>query len=334
MKAWKSRIRVDTVLPSVALVATLVAFGVIAAVIGHPIAVYNGYNALQGLAQLGLLTLPLGLTMIAGEFDLSVVGVYALAGMLTVQFGQKRPLVGIGIAIVVGAIIGVGQGTLIARLRLPSMPVTIATYITLLGATSVISGGLTKTYANVNATNWVDLPLLGVLSPRSIITLALFVLIALLLTFSRLGAELRAIGDDRRAARASGVRADGLVIGLFTASGALAAVGGSLLSISYSSANPDPGIQPLVLAVVAALIGGVSLSGGRGTAWGLLVGAIVVALLSQIVIFAALPGYVTQLVFAGFLTIVVVVDAPGIRRRVTRIFAERQQKGNQNERDT
>jgi len=327
MTRWRGRLRVETVLPGVSLVVTLVAFVVAAAAIGRSISPYDGYNALQGFAQLGLLALPLGLTMIAGEFDLSVAGVYALAGMLTVQFGQQQPLLGVGVAVVTGALVGAFQGGLIARFRLPSMPVTIASYIILLGVTSFISGGLTKTYTNADATAFVDQPVLTLFSPRSLITLALFVAIGLILSFSRLGSELRAIGGDRRAARASGVRTDGLLVGLFTASGALAAVGGSLLSISYSSANPDPGIQPLVLAVVAALIGGVSLAGGRGSAWGLLVGAVVVALLSQIVIFATLPGYVTQLVFAGFLLIVIAVDAPGVRRRVAAYVDARQLRG-------
>ncbi len=327
MNAVRSRLRVDTVLPVAGLLVTLVLFAVIAAGTGSRVSPFDAFNILQGVAQLGLLALPLGLTMIAGEFDLSVVGVSAFGGMLAVLFGQEQPLLGIAVAILVGGGVGLIQGTIIARLRLPSMPVTIATYIILLGATSIISNGLTVTYTNIDATLWVDQVVLVVLSPRSIITIALFIAIALLLGRTRLGPELRAIGDDRRAARVSGVRADGLLIGVFVASGALAATGGALLNYSYSSANPDPGIEPLVLAVVAALIGGVSLSGGRGSVWGLLIGTIVVAVLSQIVIVATLPGYVTQLVFAGFLTIVLIIDAPGIRLRVSRALAQRQERG-------
>lgn len=329
MNPIRSRMRVDTVLPAVALLATLALFGITAGVTGRSVTPFDAFNTLQGIAQLGLLALPLGLTMIAGEFDLSVVGVSALGGMLAVQTGQQNPVLGVGVAIVAGALVGALQGTVIARLRLASMPVTIATYIILLGATSVISNGLTVTYTNIDATLWVDQIVLGVFSPRSLITLALFVLLALLIGRSRLGAELRAIGDDRRAARVSGVRADGLLIGLFIASGTLAALGGALLSYSFSSANPDPGFAPLVLAVVAALIGGVSLAGGRGSVWGLLVGTMVVALLSQIVIFATLPGYVTQLVFAGFLTIVLIVDAPGIGQGLARTLARRRKKADE-----
>ena len=323
MNQFRRRLRVDTVLPAVALLATVVLFGVTAAVTGRSISLFDAFNTLQ----LGLLALPLGLTMIAGEFDLSVVGVAALGGMVAVQTGQQNPVLGVVVAILAGAVVGALQGTVIARLRLASMPVTIATYIILLGVTNVMSNGLTVTYTNIDATLFVDQVLLGILSPRSIITLVLFVLIALLLGRSRLGPELRAIGDDRRAARAAGVRADALLIGLFITSGMLAALGGALLSYSYSSANPDPGDASLVLAVVAALIGGVSLAGGRGTVWGLLVGTLVVAMLSQIVIFATLPGYVTQLVFAGFLTIVLIVDAPGIRSRLARALARRKENG-------
>ena len=307
--------RTETVIPALSIVIVLALFAVTAAVTGRPVTLFDGFNTLQGLAQLGFLALPLGLTMIAGEFDVSVVGVSALGGMVAVQLGQEQPLLGVALAVLAGVAVGTAQGAIIAGLRLASMPVTIATYIALLGLTSVMSGGLSVTYTNIEASLFVDQVILGLFSPRSLTIIALFVLVAVLLGTTRLGPELRAIGDDRRASRVSGVPVDRRVVGLFAASGAIAALGGALLSFSYSSANPNPGIQPLVLAAVAALIGGISLSGGRGSAVGLFVGALSVALLSQIVIFAALPGYVTQLIFATFLALVVLADAPGLRAR-------------------
>jgi ribose transport system permease protein len=308
--------RTENLVPLLAITLVIALFMLTAALVGRPVSIFDGYNTLQWLAQLGLLALPLGLTMIAGEFDVSVVGVSALGGMVAVQLGQENPLLGVAAGMLAGLAVGLIQGTIIAKFRLSSMPVTIASYIALLGLTSVLSGGLTVTYTNVEATLWVDQTVLGVLSPRSIIVLAIFVVVAIVLSTTRLGPELRAIGDDRRASRVSGVPVDRRLIALFAASGTLAALGGAMLNFSYSSANPNPGIQPLVLAAVAALIGGVSLSGGRGTAIGLLLGTLTVALLSQTVTFAALPGYVTQLVFATFLAVVVLADAPGLRDRI------------------
>ena len=102
---------------------------------------------------------------------------------------------------------------------------------------------------------------------------------------------------------------DRLVVGLFTVSGTLAALGGALLSYSYASANPDPGLQPLILAAVAALLGGVSLAGGRGTPLGLLAGTLSVALLAQIVAVTALPDFTTQLLYAALLAVIVALES-------------------------
>jgi ribose/xylose/arabinose/galactoside ABC-type transport system permease subunit len=310
--------RPEVSLPMAALAITIVAFALIPAYTDSALAPFDVYNTLQIFARLGLLTLALGLTMIAGEFDLSVVGTYAVGGMLTVQAGQQHWAWGLLAAVGAGAAIGLLQGGLIARLKIPSMPVTLATYIALLGLTSAMSGGLTKTYANAAVTLWVDQPVLTYFSPRSLITLGLFIVAALVLSLSRWGRELRAIGGDRRASRVAGVRVDRLIVGTFAASGVLSALGGSLLSFSLGSANPDPGVQPLIVAAAAALLGGVSLAGGRGHALGLLGGILAVALLAEIVTVAALPQYVSQLFFAGLLGIIVVIDAPDLHSALVR----------------
>ena len=136
----RSLARPERSMPPVALLLVVVAFACSPLRTG-PAATFDVYNALQGFAQLGLLALAIGLTMIAGEFDLSVVGTYALGGMVAVQTGRRprarRP--GRGGC---GAGIGAVQGGLIAGLRIPSMPVTLATYIALLGLTYAMSGGL------------------------------------------------------------------------------------------------------------------------------------------------------------------------------------------------
>jgi ribose transport system permease protein len=311
--------RPEVLLPLTAVALTGVAFLLIPTYTDSVLRSYDGYSTLQTFARLGPLALALGLTMIAGEFDLSVVGTYALGGMLTVELGEQHVLFGVLVAVAAGAAIGLAQGSLIAALRLPSMPVTLATYIALLGLTSALSGGLTKTYTNADATLWIDEPLATFFSPRILIVLGLFALAAVVLAFTRWGRELRAIGGDRRASRVAGVGVGRLIAATFVASGALSALGGSLLSISLSSANPDPGVQPLILAAAAALLGGVSLAGGRGSALGLLGGIIAVALLAQIATAAAFPDYATELFYAGLLGVIVVVDAPDLHQGVVRL---------------
>lgn len=310
--------RPESLVPLVALGTTVVAFALLPAYTDSGIASFDVYNTFQIFARLGLVALALGLTMIAGEFDLSVVGTYALGGMLAVQAGQDSWATGVLVAVGAGAAIGLAQGLVIAGLKIPSMPVTLATYIALLGLTSSLSGGLSKTYSNASVTLWVDQTVLTFFSPRSLITLGLFGVAALVLGLSRWGRELRAIGGDRRASRVAGVRVDRLVVGTFVTSGVLSALGGALLSFSLGSANPDPGVQPLILAAAAALLGGVSLAGGRGTPIGLLGGMLAVALLAEVVTVAALPAYVTQLFYAALLVVIVVIDAPDLRNGLVR----------------
>jgi ribose/xylose/arabinose/galactoside ABC-type transport system permease subunit len=113
------------------------------------------------------------------------------------------------------------------------------------------------------------------------------------------------------------------VTGLFAVSGALAGLAGAMLAYSNASATLNPGLQPLVLAAAAAVLGGVSLRGGRGAIWGLLLGALAVALLEQVFAITALPTSSAQIVFGSLLLVVVVVDAPDLRSSLARLRARR-----------
>lgn len=319
--------RPERLVPAASLVIAVIAFLCTPLISGTALVRFDVYNTFQGVAQLGLLALGLGITMIAGEFDLSVVGSYALGGMIAVQAGQSSPLLGILAAVAAGAAIGALQGGLIARLRIPSLPVTLAAYIALLGLTSAMSGGLDVTYTNSGASLWVGQTIAGIFSPRSLITLAAFAIAAAILGWTKLGRELRAIGSDRRASQVAGVRVQRLLVGLFAVSGTLAALGGALFSYSTASANPDPGLQPLILSAVACLAGGVSLTGGRGLPAGLLAGTLSVALLAEIVAITALPDYYTGLLDAALLTVIVAIDAPGLRRALDRLRARARPAG-------
>lgn len=311
--------RPERLVPVLSVALVTLAVLVLPLLVGKGLRVFDVYNGLQGAAQFGFIALALGLTLIIGEFDLSVTGVHVLGGVLAVSFGAENPVLGLLAGVGAGLLIGLAQGALIAVTRAPSLAVTLGTLIATLGAASMITGGLSLTYTNTAVTLGVDQTLLGVFSPRSLILLGVFLLAAGILTATRFGRELRAIGSDRRAARVAGVPAGRLVIGVFGASGALAALGGVLLAYSFSSANPAPGPQLLILGIVAALLGGLSLSGGRGNPLGILLGVLAVAFVGQLTTMLGLPSFLTQLVFAAFLVVIAIVDAPGLHDAVTRL---------------
>jgi ribose transport system permease protein len=286
---------------------------------GASLAGFDIFNTFQGFASVGLITLAVGLSMVIGEFDLSVTGMQALGGVLAVKAGQQSGILGIVAAVAACGGIGCVQGVLIARLRVGSMPVTLGGYIALLGVTSVVAGDRTVAFSNTSASVWVDHQLAGWISARGAIAVGAFVVVFLALRFTRAGVDLRAIGADRRAARVLGVRVDRYVVAVFGVSAALSALAGAMLAYSNSVATLNPGIQPLILAVGGAVLGGVSLAGGRGRMWGLLLGALSVSLLQEIFDLASLSSSTTELVFGTILIAVVVFDAPGLRVAVSQL---------------
>ncbi len=323
MSAGRRWLRPETVVPILSFAVVLAAYLLTPAYHGHVLSDFDAYNTLQGFASLGLIALALGLTILAGEFDVSVLGMQALGGVLAVKAGASSGLLGILAGTAACGFLGALQGGVIARLRVQSMPVTIGTYIALLGLTNVIAGNETLTFTNTNASIWMNQTVANFFSPRSLIALGVFLLILVICATTRIGPELRALGGDRRASRAVGVPVDRRLTALFAVSGGLAGLAGAMLAYSNASASLNPGLQPLVLAAAAAVLGGLSLRGGRGAIWGLLLGALAVSLLEQVFAITALPTSSAQIVFGSLLLVVVVVDAPDLRSSLARLQARR-----------
>jgi ribose transport system permease protein len=317
------RLRPETVVPVLSFAVVLAAFLLTPVYHDHTLSDFDVFNTLQGFASLGLIALALGLTIIAGEFDVSVLGMQALGGVLAVKAGASSGVLGILAATAGCAFLGALQGGAIARLRIQSMPVTIGTYIALLGLTNVVAGNETLTFSNTDASIWINQTVASFFSPRSLIALAVFALVMLVCGATRIGPELRALGGDRRASRVVGIPVDRRLTALFGVSGALAGLAGAMLAYSNASASLNPGLQPLVLAAAAAVLGGLSLRGGRGAIWGLLLGALAVSLLEQVFTITALPTSSAQIVFGSLLLVVVVVDAPDLRSSLARLQARR-----------
>lgn len=314
---------VEVTVPVTVFVLVVLVFFFAPGLYGQEFNSFDIFNAFQGFAPIGLVSLALGLTLLAGEFDLSVLGMQAFGGVVAVKAGASSGLLGVLAAVAVCALLGALQGGVIARLRIPSMPVTLGTYIAMLGLTNVLAGDKILSFANTGASIWVDQTVASWFSPRSLVTLGAFALAFLVLAGTRIGPELRTIGSDRRAGRVTGVPVDRRLIVLFAVSAALCGCAGALLAYSNASAALNPGLQPLILAAAAVVLGGTSLSGGHGTVWGLLLGAIAVALIQQTFAILALPSSTEQIVFGALLLVVVAIDAPGLRATIRRLQARR-----------
>src|SRR5262245_2535683 len=276
----------------------------------------TAFSVLQQLATIGPVALGLGLTMIAREFDLSVGSMMSLAGCVAVMLGAAHPLVGLAAALMVGAISGVAQGAIMVALRLSSVGVTLGGLLTVGGIAYVLTDNTTIGYPRMDIAMLVNEPVLGILSLRSTVAIALFLVATFLFFLTRVGRDVTAIGSDPRAALVAGVGVDRIVIGLFAISGMLTALAGALLSYSLAAASPVALVDALVPATAAAIIGGVSLSGGRGTPVGIAGGVLVLAVLRSGLTAIGVPPYVHDIVTGGVLLAVALLDAPELQRRL------------------
>jgi ribose transport system permease protein len=277
------------------------------------VSVLNFYNVFQTFSNYGLIALALGLSIVIGEYDLSTAGAYGFGGVVAIEFGGSSPALGLAAALGMGLVVGLTQGGIVAGLRMSAVPVTLGGYLILLGATHVITHSKTLSYGNIDIGAQLDDPILSVFSLRSLITLAVFVAVGVALHFSRLGPQVRAIGNDRRASRTAGVSVPRVLIVVLIVSGVCSAAAGALTSYSLASANPDLGLTPMIFGTIAALLGGVSLAGGRGSVAGIAAGVLTYAALQETLAMMATPDYVSDIVTGALLLLVTALAAPDLQ---------------------
>jgi ribose/xylose/arabinose/galactoside ABC-type transport system permease subunit len=305
-----------TLRPFLLLVVIIAAIWLLDAGRGRFFTLATAFSVLQQFATVGPIALGLGLTMIVREFDLSVGGMMSLAGCVAVLTGVSDPALGVVAAVLVGGIAGFCQGSIMVRLRLGSIGVTLGGLLTLGGIAYVVTGNLSIAYPRMDIAMAVNQKVLGVLSLRSLVALAAFLIAAFFMARTRIGRDVYATGSDRRAALVAGVPVGWIVVGVFAVSGMLSALGGALLSYSLATASGVALTDALVPATAAAIIGGVSLTGGKGTPIGIVGGVLVLSLLRAGLNAIGTPPSVQDIVTGGVLLIVALTDAPDLGQRI------------------
>jgi ribose/xylose/arabinose/galactoside ABC-type transport system permease subunit len=276
----------------------------------------TAFSTFEIFATIGPVALGLGLTMMIREFDLSVIGMFSLAGCIAVLTGDN-PWVGLAFALAAGLVAGVAQGFIIVRLRLGSVGVTLGGLLVFIGAAAVLTENRSIPYDNMQVALDLKEQLAGVFSIRSLVALAIFAAAAVVMAVTRVGRDIIAIGSDRRAAMIAGVNVDALIIGIFAFSGVCAALAGALLSYGLASASVTGVSVIIVPAAAAAILGGVSLSGGTGRPLGIAIGVLVLAVLSTGFNAVGAPPYVNDLAMGAILLAVAILDGPHLMRRLS-----------------
>jgi simple sugar transport system permease protein len=277
----------------------------------------NLVNVLQQQSEISLLVLAEALVLVCGRMDLSLESTFGIApgiaAWLTLAPGVAHGLGwlsgawSIPLTLAAGAAIGWMNGLFVVKFRLNGFIVTLGMLIVLRGLLTGVTGG--KTFFNLpgsmlylgNAV-WVGLP-------ASVwICLVLYALAIVVAGYTRFGRSLYAVGGNPDAARAAGIRVDRVLWSTLVLASVLAALGGLLLTGRLASVAASQGNGAIFTVFAAAVIGGVSLNGGRGTVFGAFTGILLLYLIQNVLTLAGVPAQWINALNGGIILVALVIS--------------------------
>jgi ribose transport system permease protein len=302
------------------LIALLILCLIIALLSDKFFTVNNGWNVMRQIAVNICISVGMTLVILTGGIDLSVGSVLALSGAITagvLKYGIELPagnlfigftLLGAILAgLIVGSILGLFNGWTITKFKVPPFVATLAMLTIARGLTMLWTKG--HPISNLGSdfsylgTGW----LLGI--PAPVWIAGLVVLLSVFITQNtKLGRYIYAIGGNENAAKLSAININRVKIAVYTIAGGLAALGGLIVTSRLDSAQPNAGTSYELDAIAAVVIGGTSLSGGKGSIWGTVLGAVIIGVLNNGLVLLDVSPFWQQVVKGGVILLAVVID--------------------------
>ncbi|WP_313195232.1 ABC transporter permease [Shinella zoogloeoides] len=290
----------------------------------------NLINILEQVSVLGLTTIGLTFVVLIGRLDLSLEGIVGFAPMLAAVMLVPATAGGLGIelpgwagiivALATAGLIGWFNGFMVVRVGLNPFISTLGLLVLLRGGVLIISNGR-SIYSPGKAFTYLGSgKLLGI--PLSVVVfLIVAIAVGLVFQYHRYGRALYAVGGNEEAARAAGINVDRVIWSAFVFAALLAGLAGILMTGRLDSAVTTQGQGIIFSAFAAAVIGGVSLGGGRGTIIGVISGVLLIGVINNLLTLAQVPSFYVQastgavIVVAAILTTVASRRSSSVRTR-------------------
>ena len=289
----------------------------------------NGWNILRQISVNLCLSIGMTLVILSGGIDLSVGAILALAGAVAaglLKTGLALPAFGVMLhfttigAIFAGLVVGGGlgwcNGIAITRFQLPPFVATLGMLSIARGLTMLWTGGFPITGLGPDFGHLGTGVFLGMPMPVWIMLglVAIFVVVTRRLPFGR---HLYAVGGNERAARLTGLPVGRIKIAVYTLAGALAGVAGLIVTARLDSAQPNAGLGYELDSIAAVVIGGTSLSGGRGSVLGTVLGCLIIGVLNNGLFLLNVSPFWQQVIKGGVILLAVAIDKMNVRNRET-----------------
>jgi len=255
------------------------------------------------------IVLAAGMTFVilTGGIDLAVGSVLGFTAVIAVVVSLLPALswAAVPVALGAGALIGVATGAMVAYVGLPPFIVTLGTYTAIRGAAYLAANGTTVINSKLDFA-WIGNGYVGPIPWLVILALVVIALSAFILHNTVLGVHIYAVGGNAQAARLTGIPVAGVLLFVYGVSGLLSGLGGAMSASRLYSAQGQLGIGYELDAIAAVILGGTSFSGGIGTVFGTLVGALIIAVLNNGLTLMNVSFY-WQLVIKGAVIILAVM---------------------------
>ena len=275
----------------------------------------NIRNIMRTLPVVGVVAIGETIVMLAGGVDLSVGSVAALSGVIASLLWGTKSLniwVCVAAALLAGGLVGTINGLVVTRLRINPLITTLATYSVVRGLSFALSN------AGMNQLSQPDFQYVGrgevAGIPFSLLLMAaLYIIFIIVLGQTRVGRNLYAVGGNPTASRLAGIRGNTYLLWAFVLSGFFAAAGGLILASQLAAGTPQAAAGLEFKVISAVILGGTSLSGGKGTLFGSLVGVFILRTLDSGLILTGVSSYWQEFARGAVLLLAVGFDQLRIR---------------------
>ena len=300
------------------LIALVLACGVLALINDNFLSTRNILNVLRQTSINGVLAIGMTFVILTRGIDLSVGSVVALSGVVAASFattstagfipGAPYPaVIALAIGVAAGMLAGSVSGLIVARFRVPAFVATLGMLSAARGLTLLYSGGR-PIPALTDAFRWIGTgDVLGVPVPIFVL-LATFAVAHFVLTQTRFGRHVYAVGGNPHAAKVSGLPVNRIRFAVYVISGGLAGLAGMILAARTGSALPQAGIAYELDAIAAVVIGGTSLAGGVGRVSGTLIGALLIGVMNNGLDLMGVESYYQQVIKGILIVAAVMLD--------------------------
>ena len=294
------------------VIALIILMAVITIINSNFLTANNLLNLLLQVTSNALIAFGMTFVILTGGIDLSVGSILALSSALTAGLlGSGMPVtLAILISLIMGCILGMMNGLLISYGKLAPFIVTLATMTIFRGATLVYTNGnpITKGLSDTFLFQFLGQGYIVGIPFPVIIMFIVFIVLYVLLHKTAFGKSVYAIGGNEKAAYISGVKINKVKIIIYSISGIMASISGLIITSRLSSAQPTAGASYEMDAIAAVVLGGTSLSGGKGRILGTLIGALIIGVLNNGLNIIGVSAFWQQVVKGVVILIAVLID--------------------------